>query len=221
MTRIIQGDCLDVFKTLESESVDSVVTDPPYGIGFMGKAWDTFKPEFIAEKSNYNETRRPKTKPTSGKTAFDTSAEAGTYDRTPDGIRQYQDWCYDWAVECLRVLKPGGHLLASNSSRMYHRMACAIEDAGFEIRDMISWLYGSGFPKSLNIGKQVDKMQGIIERLLEKTHFNARRPNGNKWANAGINGKNEETLTKGTSEYEGWGTALKPACEPIVVARNH
>src|SRR6056297_1047711 len=114
--RVFRGDCREVLKTLPDNSVDSIVTDPPYELGFMGKGWDS------------------------------------------SGI------AYDVTVwqECLRVLKPGGHLLAFGGTRTYHRMACAIEDAGFEIRDSIHWVYGSGFPKSLNIGKAIDKRGGAV-----------------------------------------------------------
>jgi DNA modification methylase len=107
MNKIIQGNCLDSLKTLPENSVDAIVTDPPYGLSFMGKKWD--------------------------------------YDVPSTDI---------WE-ECLRVLKPGGYLLAFAGTRTQHRMAVRIEDAGFEIRDMIAWVYGSGFPKSLNIGKAV------------------------------------------------------------------
>ena len=110
--QLILGDCLEKLKELEDNSVDSVVTDPPYGISFMGKKWD--------------------------------------YD-----VPSKEIW-----KECLRVLKPGGYLLSFAGTRTQHRMAVNIEDAGFEIRDMIAWVYGSGFPKSLNIGKAVDKIQG-------------------------------------------------------------
>jgi len=120
------GDCLEVLKTLDAESIDAIVTDPPYGLSFMGKKWD--------------------------------------YDVPSTDIWQ----------ECLRVLKPGGHLLAFAGTRTQHRMACRIEDAGFEIRDMIAWVYGSGFPKSHNL----------------------------------------------KDDWQGWGTALKPALEPITMARK-
>ena len=127
--KLILGDSVDKLKELDDNSIDSIVTDPPYGLSFMGKKWD--------------------------------------YDVPSQEIFE----------ECLRVLKPGGYLLSFAGSRTYHRMAVRVEDAGFEIRDQIMWIYGSGFPKSLNIGKKVD-------------------------------------------EYEGWGTALKPAHEPIVMARK-
>ena len=128
---LYQGDCLEVMKSFPDNSVEAVVTDPPYGLSFMGKKWD--------------------------------------YD-----VPSVEIW-----KEVLRVLKPGGHLLSFGGTRTYHRMAVNIEDAGFEIRDQIQWLYGSGFPKSLNVAK----------------------------AGAG-------------EAWEGWGTALKPANEPIVLARK-
>ena len=110
--RLLNGDCLDKLKELDNNSIDSIVTDPPYGLSFMGKKWD--------------------------------------YD-----VPSVEIW-----QECLRVLKPGGHLLAFAGSRTYHRMAVRIEDAGFDIRDQIMWIYGSGFPKSHNVGKSIDKMGG-------------------------------------------------------------
>jgi hypothetical protein len=121
--KIINGDCLEVMKAMPDNSFDSIITDPPYELGFMGKAWDS------------------------------------------TGIANSKEM---WA-ECLRVLKPGGYLLSFGGTRTYHRMAVAIEDAGFEIRDMIEWVYGSGFPKSLNIGKAVDKLQGNEREDLGRT----------------------------------------------------
>ena len=121
-----------------------------------------------------------------------------------------------WA-DIYKLLKPGGHLLAFSGSRTYHRMAVAIEDAGFEIRDMIEWVYGSGFPKSLNIGKAVDKIQGnereVVGKIAQPGSTNKRLAMGNGW-------QDEPDLTKGTSEWEGYGTALKPAHEPCVLARK-
>jgi len=176
MNKIIKGNCLDSMKLLEDNSVDAVVTDPPYGLSFMGKKWD--------------------------------------YD-----VPSVEIW-----KECLRVLKPGGYLLSFAGTRTQHRMAVRIEDAGFEIRDMIAWVYGSGFPKSLNIGKAVDKLQGNERENLGVDEARAKRlvnqmehsnPTGTWQA-----GKRIVDITKGTSEWEGWGTALKPALEPITVARK-
>lgn len=169
---IIQGDCLIELKKLPSNSVDSIVTDPPYELGFMGKSWD--------------------------KTGISNNVLM-------------------WS-ECLRVLKPAGHLLAFSGTRTYHRMASAIEDAGFEVRDMIEWVYGSGFPKSLNIGKAVDKLQGN-EREYSPNPL-IKKQTGTTGTVA-MNAKGATlTISKGNSEWEGWGTALKPAHEPICMARK-
>jgi len=133
-------------------------------------------------------------------------------------------WDYDvpsveiWK-ECFRVLKPGGYLLSFAGTRTQHRMACNIEDAGFEIRDMIAWVYGSGFPKSLNIGKAVDALQGN-ERAIIGIDQNAERFKKYKEQDGCTRKSFNNKLTKGNSEYEGWGTALKPALEPITVARK-
>ena len=169
MNQVIHGDCLETLKTLEDNSIDSIVTDPPYGLSFMGKKWD--------------------------------------YDVPNTEIWQ----------ECLRVLKPGGYLLAFAGTRTQHRMAVRIEDAGFEIRDMIAWVYASGFPKSLNIGKAVDKLQGN-----EREELGDMKPAGFKTAASGYTDTKAWSgkVSKGTSEWEGWGTALKPALEPITVARK-
>lgn len=178
--KLLLGDCLDKLKELDDNSVDSIVTDPPYGLSFMGKKWD--------------------------------------YDVPSVDIWQ----------ECLRVLKPGGHLLSFAGSRTYHRMAVRIEDAGFEIRDQIMWIYGSGFPKSHNIGKAVDKIEGNEREVVgEKVRGSVEEglKNGVTYSKANPNNKalfgyGTETLTKGNSDWEGWGTALKPAHEPIVMARK-
>lgn len=176
--KLILGDCLEKLKELPENSVDSVVCDPPYELGFMGKSWD-----------NTGIANNP----------------------------------LMWA-ECLRVLKPGGHLLAFSGTRTYHRMAVAIEDAGFEVRDMIEWVYGSGFPKSLNIGKAVDKLQGNEREVVGKAKYADRRKDSIGVAvgdnTYGTYGPPPQKETKGTSEYEGWGTALKPAHEPICMARK-
>lgn len=140
-------------------------------------------------------------------------------------------WDYDvpsveiWR-ECFRVLKPGGHLLSFAGTRTQHRMAVNIEDAGFEIRDMIAWVYGSGFPKSLSIGKAVDKLQGNEREEFERTDGAGNKQDylasDRTKSEAGVFGGDKKVFkdSKGTSEWEGWGTALKPALEPITVARK-
>jgi site-specific DNA-methyltransferase (adenine-specific) len=163
---IIHGDSLDKLKELEDNSVESIVTDPPYGLSFMGKKWD--------------------------------------YD-----VPSQEIW-----EECLRVLKPGGYLLAFAGTRTQHRMAVRIEDAGFEIRDMIAWVYGSGFPKSLNIGKAVDKMEGTEYPKNTVVSENGSMSGANYTRNT------IDVQSKVAKQWEGWGTALKPALEPITVARK-
>ena len=170
---LLKGDCLDKLKELQDNSIDSVVTDPPYEIGFMGKGWDD------------------------------------------SGIANNPEL---WK-EVLRVLKPGGHLLSFSHSRTYHRQAVAVEDAGFEIRDQIMWIYGSGFPKSHNIGKSVDKLQGNEREVVGETKAGKTALGQNSGWNSHEN-RTEIEITKGNSPYEGWGTALKPAHEPIVMARK-
>lgn len=186
MSHIIHtGSNLDVLPTLPDNSIDAIVTDPPYELGFMGKSWDS------------------------------------------TGI------AYNVALwkECLRVLKPGGHLLAFSGSRTYHRMTCAIEDAGFEVRDQMMWVYGSGFPKSLNVAKAVDahiRCGGSSSRKLRQTE---QETGGESYELKGVNNgilgekktwdrKEWKPATEQAKPWEGWGTALKPAHEPICLARK-
>lgn len=188
---LMLGNCLDKMKDLDDNSVDSIVTDPPYGLSFMGKRWD--------------------------------------YD-----VPSTEIW-----EEAFRVLKPGGFLLAFAGTRTQHRMAIRIEDAGFEIRDMIAWVYGSGFPKSLDISKAIDKAAGAEREVIGQARASAM--SGNSKFNdesVGTISKNVNNPTQGykvgnvgvyditapatdeAKQWEGWGTALKPALEPITVARK-
>jgi site-specific DNA-methyltransferase (adenine-specific) len=176
---LLLGDCRDRLKELPDNSIDSIVTDPPYELGFMGKSWD---------------------------------ASGVAYD-----VRVWQ--------ECLRVLKPGGHLLSFGGSRTYHRMACAIEDAGFQIRDQIMWVYGSGFPKSLNVSKAIDKAAGAEREVIgvRTDGMSATAMKPDKGWNANSMGSVLDVTAPATAEakvWNGWGTALKPAHEPIVLARK-
>ena len=177
--KLIHGDCIEEMKKMGENSVDAIVTDPPYELGFMGKSWD--------------------------KSGIANNIEV-------------------WK-QAYRVLKPGGHMLAFSGTRTYHRMVCAIEDAGFEIRDQLAWIYGSGFPKSQNVGKMIDKKAGAVRKVIGKKVA----PNGQKYpegyeknsdlfsrANADLT----EPATNDAKKWDGWGTALKPAQEPIVLARK-
>jgi site-specific DNA-methyltransferase (adenine-specific) len=182
MIDLRNGDCIEQMRQLPPNSVDSIVTDPPYELGFMGKSWDS------------------------------------------TGIA-YSVKMWD---EALRVLKPGGHLLAFSGSRTYHRMACAIEDAGFEIRDQIMWVYGSGFPKSMDVSKAIDKQAGVEREVVGQT-MHARKgvaqAEERTTVAAGAYGEarlGDVTIptTDKAKQWAGWGTALKPAHEPIVLARK-
>ncbi len=179
-TTIYNGDCREILETLPDDSVDAVVSDPPYGLAFMGKRWDYDVP----------------------------------------GVEVWQ--------QCLRVLKPGGHLLAFAGTRTQHRMAVRIEDAGFEIRDMIAWVYGSGFPKSLDVSKAIDKAAGAEREVVgpSKHHCPGRKAtNTLRSMNTLYRGEDDgkyitAPATEAAKQWAGWGTALKPALEPITVARK-
>ena len=154
---VYAGDCLDVMRELSAASVDAVVTDPPYGINFMGKAWDG---KAIAEAA-VNGIDHKLTRERSA------SMHAASYDLSLTGNQAFQAFSEAWAREAYRVLKPGGHLLAFAGTRTYHRMAAGVEDAGFEIRDCIAWMYGSGFPKSLDVSKAIDR-RGDAEYVAKR-----------------------------------------------------
>jgi DNA modification methylase len=177
--QILHGNNLDILPTLADNSIDSIVTDPPYELGFMGKKWDSSGIAYSVEL---------------------------------------------WQ-QCLRVLKPGGHLLSFGGTRTYHRVAVAIEDAGFELRDSIAWLYGSGFPKSLDISKAIDKQAGAEREKIPATgslHKN-KNLNDDSWSKIGDDNAVMDSAIPVTAEaqqWQGWGTALKPAFEPVIVARK-
>ena len=180
---IIHGDCLGAMAGMEANSIDAIVTDPPYGLSFMGKNWD-------------------------------------------HGIPGVPFW-----AEALRVAKPGCHLLAFGGTRTFHRLACAIEDAGWEIRDTLMWVYGSGFPKSHDVSKAIDKAAGAERTVIAANKHAERYPNGP--GGVGFHGGPGEysqigrppepltaPATDAARQWEGWGTALKPAWEPIIMARK-
>lgn len=147
------------------------------------------------------------------------------WDAHPSNV-DFQEWCGTWLAECLRVLKPGGHLLAFGGTRTWHRLACAVEDVGFEIRDSIAWMYGSGFPKSLNVGKAIDKAAGATREVVGsyKGASNIGIGSTNSYITTESGHATDVNITTPATaeaqQWEGWGTALKPAFEPIVVARK-
>lgn len=209
--RVEQGDCLDVLQGLPDASVDAVVTDPPYGLSFMGKAWDTFDPTTMEQRVGRRGGNGPPSDVHDGrskgrtKSAFaNPGCAAGAYDLSPTANRRFQAWCEAWAAECLRVLKPGGHLLAFGGTRTYHRLAAGIEDAGFEVRDTLAWMFGSGFAKSWNFDTQ-----------FRGDWCSCREPGG-----ALRDGGRCPRCGGLSKAYVGHGTALKPGHEPIVLARK-
>ena len=164
---VIQGNNLEILPQIPDASVDAVVTDPPYGLAFMGKAWDKTLPD-------------------------------------------PQTW-----VEALRVLKHGGHALIFGAPRLYHRLACAVEDAGFEVRDCLLWLFGSGFPKSLDVSKELDKRAGIWRGRAGDSIGRTGESKGEEYTRAIT-----APATPEAAAWSGWGTALKPAYEPILLVRK-
>ena len=227
------GDCIEVLKTLPDNSVDSIVTDPPYGIGFMNKEWDSpQKHKELIERENKRSQERFEEGKSPVKGGFSKGVQPGLPIGGAKEGRWFQEWCEEWARECFRVLKPGGHILSFSAPRTYHRMASAFEEVGFQIRDQIMWVFGSGFPKSHNIGKAIDKIQGnereVIGRKIQRVDGTTR----NKQPNGGFMKENVKTKpsdgyvdiekpgSDDSEKWEGWGTALKPAHEPIVMARK-
>ncbi|MCA4748594.1 site-specific DNA-methyltransferase [Mycobacteroides abscessus] len=233
------GDCLDVLRAddygydwnlgyrsarmFPDNSVDAVITDPPYGIAFMGKAWD--------QPGEFGSTRLRTGGENKRRGHKDAALNAGLYDLSPAAMLNFQRWCTAWATECLRILKPGGHLLAFGGSRTWHRLAAAIEDAGFEIRDSIAWLYAQGFPKSMDVSKAIDKAAGAERAVIGlRTYGDGHTYNGGAASgrSAGHMGHPVERApsvetapaTDAAKQWQGWGTALKPSFEPIVVARK-
>jgi len=220
------GDCLEVLKTIPDNSIDAVITDPPYGLGFMNKEWDS--PEKLRQLTQREQERSAERK-AEGKSPtdapFSKSVPPGLAIKGAKEGKWFQEWCELWAVECLRILKPGGHILSFSAPRTYHRMATAFEDAGFEIRDQLMWVFGSGFPKSHNIGKAIQKQSGDVKVIGTKqgagTTGKSYISNNEEYVD-GVKGvfKKEYDEIEITNEWEGWGTALKPAHEPIVMARK-
>jgi site-specific DNA-methyltransferase (adenine-specific) len=176
------GDCLELLPELEPESIDSCVTDPPYGLAFMGRGWDS--PDNVAF--------RPET----------------------------------WRL-VLRALKPGAHLLAFGGTRTFHRLTVAIEDAGFEVRDVLCWLYGQGMPKSHDVSKAIDKAAGAEREVAGRKECHRRGGYGNPGKDAWRDARAESHMvpltapaTPEAKQWDGWGTALSPSWEPIVLARK-
>jgi site-specific DNA-methyltransferase (adenine-specific) len=171
--KILLGDCRDSMRSMQENSVDAIVSDPPYGLGFMGKGWD-------------------------------------------HGVPGAEFW-----AEALRVAKPGAYLLAFGGTRTFHRLTVAIEDAGWEIRDCIMWVYSSGFPKSHDVSKSFDRSNGVLKAEGKGFTVAGYSHNDKLLTTAPSHGYTPpQPVTESAKQWEGWGTALKPAWEPIIVARK-
>ena len=208
--KILVGDCKEQMAKMPDNSVDSIVTDPPYGLEFMGKEWDKLGAAVIDDSASVG----------GWQDAGGGNAYSRNRIRYGKSASSAQGWHEDWAREALRILKPGGHLLSFGGSRTYHRMACAIEDAGFEIRDQIMWVYGSGFPKSLDVSKAIDKAAGAKREVVGTYEAHDIRKAGLMDRKGSMAVEVTAPATPEAKQWEGWGTALKPAHEPIVVARK-
>ncbi|AFH21544.1 hypothetical protein OSG_eHP4_00010 [environmental Halophage eHP-4] len=189
--RVITGDCLEELERLEPNSVEAIVTDPPYGLAFMGRSWDDFEP------------------------------------------KEYQEWCEKWAAKAKQVLKPGGHMLAFSGNRTHHRLFSGIQDAGFEIRDTVTFHYGSGFPKALDVSKAIDKQADAEREVVgeysdpEKTTPRTNTPTTDGQQTYGDDERDGEDVraitepaTKAAKKWDGFKTALKPATEFVCMARK-
>ena len=179
------GDVVEQLKNIDDESIDAIITDPPYNLSFMGKKWDN-----------------------------------------KGAPQQFQEWCSAWSAECLRVLRSGGYLLSFGGTRTFHRITSGIEDAGFVIKDCLSWNYGSGFPKSHNISKAIDKKAGEVRERVpiidirsgkEKTKDIGK---GWKMTSKEYTTYSDVAITPDAEKWNGYGTALKPAWEPIILAQK-
>jgi DNA modification methylase len=181
--KLYNADCLKVLPKLKENSIDSALLDPPYGIGMMNKEWDNFTPSQIEK-----------------------------YNLSYEGGKKYQKWCSKWGKELLRVIKPGGHILCFCSPRMYHRLCCGLEDCGWQVRNTLMWVFGTGFPASMSISQQIDKMMGKKKKVVGK---NPKINNGGNWDKDMV-----APVSAEAEEWEGWHTHIKNSFEPILLARK-
>ena len=220
MFDIHNGDCAEVMASMESDSVDAIVTDPPYGLAFMGAKWDSFN----GGSGNQTVSERQ----AEGRRYADENKGAPRYANshgkkvTRNEMVAFQEVMTPIFAEALRVAKPGAHLLCFGGTRTFHRMTCAIEDAGWEIRDCIMWVYGSGFPKSMDVAKAIDKSTGYVGDVIGERTVDVGMQGGHMHAGRKQQKQQQQvrSLSDQAKEWEGWGTCLKPAWEPIIVARK-
>lgn len=236
MWAIVESDCRDVLRSMPDSCVDAIVTDPPAGISFMNKTWD--KPGVLGVSGGVampqtTSNRNPSCRQCGGRKRAG-SATKGCECETPDwndveyrlrDREAFIDFIRSVMIECLRVLKPGGHAVVWAIPRTSHWTATAIEDAGFEIRDIINHWFGSGFPKSLDVSKAIDKAAGAEREVVglkasNRPNVVGQAPGGSMGGGAYTERLDTAPATPEAAQWQGWGTALKPACEHWILARR-
>ncbi len=210
MEQIKQSDVIQYLKSLPANSIDAVVSDPPYGLKFMGKTWDNF------------DRRDPEEQNLQSVKSFLRTSKGVTF----KGGVNFQLWCQLWGHELLRVVKPGAHIMIFSAARTVHRLSVGLEDAGWDIRDILVWAYMNGMPKSFDISKSIDKKFGAEREVIGHKQSGLDRGSGSTVSFEGSKGRDETGLipitapvTPDAIKFDGWGTGLKPSWEPIVLAR--
>lgn len=202
-TRIMQGDAAEVLLRLRPASIASIVTDPPYGLEFLGEEWDKLAKPKRGKLGGFADGRKP------------------SFQRVRHHLPEMQLWHERWASSAYRALKPGGHLLATSATRTLHHLAVALERSGFEIRDCMCWIYATGFPKSSNVGVAIAKLTGRVAARGAETLTDIRGGQLRAGRDTRLRYTRPRLIPLGrAADWDGWGTALKPAWEPILVARK-
>lgn len=217
MFQIHNGDCAEVMASMDSNSVDAIVTDPPYGLSFMNKEWDSFGTDTRQPGDEHYWV--PDNPYGRANVRYGWNQDKSKLLKSNQAFQEAMTPIFE---EALRVAKPGAHLLCFGGTRTFHRMACAIEDAGWEIRDCIMWVYGSGFPKSMDVAKAIDKASGYVGEVIGERTVDVGMQGGHMHAGRKSQQQQQQvrSLSDQAKQWEGWGTCLKPAWEPIIVARK-
>lgn len=225
------GDCKEIMKELKEVLgenrpllIDAIVTDPPYGLEFMGATWDKLTRNLMNPQSEADIER----KEAYGDNYSGRCSNLPDLGKTGDYAKEMQAWHYEWAKAAIAIVKPGAHILAFGGCRTQHRLGCAIEDAGWTIRDCAMWLFGVGFPKSLNVSKKIDQLLGAERKIIgEQKHSRKGIAAAEERTAIGAGSFGQEKTspitipaTPEAKQWDGWGTSLKPAYEPIIMARK-